>query len=343
MISILKSVGDLSRLDELEKRESLSRAIRDCYSLAIHSTAHYAVEIDLALAVELRKNLKDIEVRSRAAASVEELRAAQSSFRGELREYRDKSAEKLAKMRKEVENATAAMTVFAETVASNGDDHEQEVSSQLHTLESATRGTSLEQIRNGVGIAVSGIQTSVHRIQRENQLVIAQLQDEIRVLHVQMEEERKALYTDRASGAWNRQKIDIHLDNLLRQNQSFCLLLVRVRNLKRIESQHSRNVVESVLKSLITRFSILTGEEAVIGRWTEDQFVTVLEVPPGRAMALSGEASRKLSGNYAAQENGLSHTVAVQATAGVVDRAEETDSSIFHERLNKLSAAISGA
>jgi len=342
LISIRKSVDDLSRLEELEKREALSSAIRDCYALAIHSTAHYAVEVDAALAVELRANLLKIEDQSRAAVSAAQLRSAQSSFRGELREYRDKSNAQLQKMRKEVENATAAMTIFAETVSSNGENHEQEVAAQLAGLESTARSNNIAVIRSGIGTTIAGIQSSVVQIQRSNQLVIAQLQDEIRVLHLQIEQERKALFTDRASGAWNRQKIDIHLDNLLRQNQPFCLLLVWVRNLKRVDSQHSRTVVEGTLKALITRFSTIMPEDAVIGRWTEDQFVAVLDVPPGQAIPLSAEATRKLSGGYAVQENGMSKTVTLQTTAGVIDRNAGADSATFRLKLEQLAGAISG-
>lgn len=342
MISIRKSVDDLSRLDEIEKREALSKTILECYALAIHSAAHYAVEVDPALAVEFRDHLKKIEEQSRASVSSDQLRSAQSSFRGELREYRDKSTAQLLKMRKEVESATAAMTIFAETVAFNGQNHEHEVSSHLQGLESTARCNNIEEIRGGISTAVGGIQSSVQQIQRSNQLVIAQLQDEIRVLHLQIEQERKALFTDRASGAWNRQKIDIHLDNLLRQNQPFCLLLVWVRNLKRIESQHSRTVVEGTLKALISRFAAITGDEAVLGRWTEDQFVAVLDVPPGRAISLSTEATRKLSGSYAVQENGLSQNVTLQATAGVIDRNPGADSATFHHKLEQLAGAISG-
>jgi GGDEF domain-containing protein len=343
LISIRKSVDDLSRLEELEKREALSSAIRDCYTLAIHTTAHYAVEVDAALAVELRANLLKIEDQSRVAVSAEQLRSAQSSFRGELREYRDKSNAQLQKMRKEVENATAAMTIFAETVSSNGENHEHEVAAQLAGLESSARSNNIAAIRNGIGATIAGIQSSVVQIQRSNQLVVAQLQDEIRVLHLQIEQERKALFTDRASGAWNRQKIDIHLDNLLRQNQPFCLLLVWVRNLKRVDSQHSRTVVEGTLKALITRFSTIMPEDTVIGRWTEDQFVAVLDVPPGQAIPLSAEATRKLSGGYAVQENGMSQTVTLQATAGVIDRNTGADAATFHLKLEQLAGAISGA
>jgi GGDEF domain-containing protein len=343
LISIRKSVDDLTRLEELEKREALSKTLQDCYALAIHSAAHYAVEVDPALAVGFRGHLTIIEEQSRAAVSAEQLHSAYSSFRGELREYRDKSVEQLKKMRLEVEQAAAAMTIFAETVSSSGDDHALEVSTQLRSLESNSRANTVEEIRGAIGAAVQGIQSSVEQIQRSNQLIVAQLQDEIRVLHLQFEQERNSLFTDRASGAWNRQKINLHLDNLLRQNQPFCLLLVWARNLKRIESQHSCAIVEGTLKALISRFTALAGEDAVIGRWTDDQFVAILDVPPGRAMPLSAEAARKLSGNYSIQENGLSQNITVQATAGVIDRNLGADAATFHQKLEQLAGAISGA
>jgi GGDEF domain-containing protein len=343
LISIRKSVNDLERLQELEKREDLSGAILECYTLAIDSAAHYAVEVHPTLAVQFRAHLKVIETQSRAAVSGTQLRDVQSSFRGELRDYRDKSAEQLKKMRKEIEDATAAMQIFADTVASNGENHEQEVSAQLRGLENTAQNTNVAEIRAGIGTVVKGIESSVLGMQRANQLIVAQLQDEIRVLHQQIELERKALYTDHASGAWNRQKIDTHLDNLLRQNRPFCLLLVWVRNLKRLETQHSRTVVEGTLRALINRFAALLGEEGVIGRWSNDQFVAVLDMPVARAIALSGEATTKLSGTYAEQENGLAQRITVQATAGIIERPTGADTATFHQKLEQLSEAISGA
>lgn len=343
MISIRKTVSDLERIEELEKREQLSSTILDCYSMAIHSAGHYAVEVDTALAAEFRKNLKLIEDQTRSATTPEQLRSAQSSFRGELREYRDKSNERLNRMRKEMKNATAAMAAFAETVASNGISHEREVDNELRGLESTAQSSSLEEIRRGIGMAVCQIETSVQQIQRGNQLVVAQLQDEIRLLHEKIDEERKALETDRASGAWNREKIDAHIDNLLRQNRPFCLLLVWINNFKRIESQHSRTVVEGTLKALTERFIALAGGDAVIGRWAKDQFVAVLDLTPGHAIALSTEATRKLSGNYAVQENGLAQKVTLQATSGIIDRQGNVDSATFHQKLQQLAGAICGA
>jgi hypothetical protein len=38
---------------------------------------------------------------------------------------------------------------------------------------------------------------------------------------------------------------------------------------------------------LISRFATMTGEEGVVGRWSTDQFVAILDMPAARAMALS--------------------------------------------------------
>ncbi|HVO98323.1 MAG TPA: diguanylate cyclase [Bryobacteraceae bacterium] len=343
VISIRKSVSDLDRLDEMRKRDEITNRILDCYALAIQSAAHYAVDVDPLLAAEHRARLQTLEDKARAVASEAQLRDVQSSLRGELRDYRERNAEVLKKIHQELENAAAAMMIFADTVAANGTNHEHEVNAQLRRLESTSHGTHIEEMRAGIGAAIENIQSSIQQMQRGNQLIVSQLQDEIRILHQQIDAERKALCTDRASGAWNRQKMEQHIDNLLGQNQPFCLLLVWVRNYKRLESQFSRNVLENTLKALFTRLAAIAGHEAVIGRWREDQFVAVLDLIPGHAISLTAEVNRKLSGGYSVQENGLAQKVAVQAVAGVVDRLRGVDGGKFREKLDQLSIAISGA
>jgi hypothetical protein len=262
LISIRKSVTHLECLDEERKiRDDLFSALVECYALAIDSSAHCSIEVDPFLPGELRSHLKVMGAQVRAAVSGDQLRGVQSAFHGELCDYRDQSTEQLKKVRKEIVDATAAMQIFADTVASNGENHEREVSTQLGGLEHATQHNSIEQIRTGVGAAIHGIESSVLEMKRGNQLIVAQLQDEIRVLHQEIEQERKALYTDSTSGAWNRQKVNTDLDNLLRRKHPFCVLLMRVRNLKHLETQYSHNIVQSTLKLLLSRFADMTGSD----------------------------------------------------------------------------------
>ncbi|PYT19173.1 MAG: hypothetical protein DMG59_01520 [Acidobacteria bacterium] len=337
MISIRKTVNEMDRLDELQ------RVTADCYRLAIDSAAHYAVQIDQVQAAEFRLHLRLIEDQLRSASGTHDLRAVQSSFRGELRDYRDKAHEQIARLRREVESAALAMQAFAESVTANDSDCEERLKGELRRLETAAKSDDLTEIRSHIRTATAGIAATFEQARRANQLVVVQLQDEIRALHQEMEKERRALFTDRSSGVWNRQKMDCRIEELLRRGEAFCLLMVRVRNLKRLERQYSRTVVEGTLKALLQRFYGSLGDDAMIGRWSEQEFVAILDVDAARGMAISQEVARKLSGPYSIQENGLAQKVTLQVASGMIDCAAGSAPAGFLEKLAHMAGAISGS
>jgi GGDEF domain-containing protein len=318
----------------------LQRVTLDCYALAIASAAQYAVEVDPAETAQFRERLRSLEKLLQTPPNPGAVQAVGASFRGELREYRDQAQERIARLRREMLSAAEAMKVFADGVATNGAGHEKELEEELHDLTILARSEDLRKIREGIQAATQGLAASFDKMRRGNQLVIAQLQDEIRLLHQEMQAERRSLLTDSASGAWNRQKISGRMDELLRLDEPFCLLLIRIRNLKQLDIRHSRNALEGALKAVFKRLQSMTGEEATIGRWSEEEFAIILPIEPPDAMALSREAARKLSGDYTVQENGLAKSVAFQVTAGIDDRRAGADPAKFLHKVEQLSEAL---
>jgi GGDEF domain-containing protein len=336
LISIRKS---LTELDRQELQETTAR----CYALALRSTAQYAIEPEPGQAAEFREHLAVLQQKLEASGTSEDVQAVQASFRGELRDYRDKIHEKIGALRKEMEAAAAAMQIFADGVTVSGADYDQQVKQQLVQLDATAASNDLGQIRRGIHSATTGIAASIDQMRRGNQLVIAGLRDEIRLLHRAIESERRSLFTDRSSGVWNRHKMDERIDELLRLNEPFCLLLIFVQNLKSLDSLHSRTVTEGALKALLQRFGALLGEDAMIGRWSEDEFAAILEVAPAAALSFSREAARKLSGNYSVQENGLARNVELQAMAGVIEREPAANREDFRKKLDKLAGALAAS
>jgi GGDEF domain-containing protein len=212
---------------------------------------------------------------------------------------------------------------------------------ELKHLDVLTTYEDLGEIRHGLQDARSNLAASFEQLRRSNQLVIAQLQDEIRLLHQAIQSERRALFTDRSSGAWNHQKMAERIEELLRQDDPFCLLLVKVRNFKRTEGRHSRTVVEGALKSILTRFQNLAGEDAMLGRWSENEFLAILPMEPADALTLSREATRKLSGNYSVQENGVAQNIVLQVNSGIVERKVRELPARFHKKLEQLTETLS--
>jgi GGDEF domain-containing protein len=334
LVSILKSVNELEEFARLQEQTKSS------YAMAIRSSAEYVVELDAAQAAEFRQHLGALQQAAQAACQTEDFQAIESSFRGELRDYRDRAQDWLARMRSEMQGTAQALQSLADGLSSTGTDYEQQLNADLQALRNASDGHNLAQIRTTIKSAVASIALSLDQMQRANHLTIAQLHDEIRLLHREMDNERKAFFTDPASGAWNREKMAGRIEELLDRGEAFCVVIAWLNNFKRTKGKVSQTVIEGALKALVKRAHGLLGRDAMFGRWDEDEFVVIVEAVTARAIAVSTELSQQLSLRYVVQQDGVSHQLPVRVTTTLVDRSPGSDAGQFRERLKHASVAL---
>jgi GGDEF domain-containing protein len=325
MISLRKAATELDRLEELQQ------TLAKCYALAIKSSAEYAVELDPHSTEYFRQRLQLLDAQCGQASSPDHYNAVQASLRGELR------------MRKDLQNAAAAMKVFAETVTASGNDCDLQLRQEVKQLEELAATDDIERIRCGIESTTGAIIRTYGELRRSHQLVVTQLQDEIRTLHQAMDNERSRMDRDHVSGAWNRQKLNERIERLLQQNDSFCVLLVSARNLRRLERQHSSAVMTDALRTLVQQFDGILGGEAMIGRWSEDVFSAILDMDPSSAMALSTEINRKLSMSFPVWTSGVAQMLTIETSTGIVDRRRDSDPSKFYRKLEQMAAAMAGS
>jgi len=336
MISIRQSVNDLERLAELQK-STLS-----CYQLAIRAAADYAVELDSTQAIEYRQHLLALQRALDKASRTEDFEAVESSFRGELRDYRDRSNHWLEKARGDLQAATDAMQTLARTVAASGTDHAKVLKTDLEKLVTISDSRDLSEIRTVIRDTAHSISESYQSMQRETQLVVAQLHDELRSLHREIDSERKALFTDQASGAWTREKLTFRMGELLHRGDGFCVVVLWIANMKRLRASGSAFAVDGALQAMVKRLRELVSTDASIGRWGEEEFAVILELVPSTALALSAEMAQTLSTRYSVQENGVSQNLTLRIATALVDCAPGGDPGKFREKLQSLSTAMQG-
>jgi GGDEF domain-containing protein len=336
LISIRKSVNDLERIAELQK------ATASCYDLALRASAEYVVELEPSDAAEFRKHLFALQDSLEKASCPEDFKAVQSSFRGELRDYRDKSLDAIEKTRSDLKAAAEAMRVLANTVAANGTDHAKVLTADLQNLAAIADTSDLGRIRSVIKTSAQNISQSFEHMQRETQLVVAQLHDEIRSLHREMSNERKALYTDAASGGWNRDKLNLRLEDLLSSGEGFTAVILWISNLKRLESSCSQPVIDGALKGMVKRLNGIVGSDSMVGRWSREEFVVFLELDSSAAVSLCAEMTQVLSTRYAVQENGVSQHLTLRVATAVADRPPASNPERFREKLQLLAGAMQG-
>ena len=326
--------------NEIDRLENQLRIVAEVNAQGIRSVAEYAVEIEPVSAREFRDHLRALQRRVVAARSTDEWRAVQASFRGELRAYKYQAASELERLRGEIQAAGEAVHQFAETVTVSGADHEAQLKENLDRLDVISRSGDLDGIRGGIRGITDSIFESIHVMQRNHQAAVAQLKDEIRVLHEQMDKARNAEWIDAATGFWNRKKLDARIAEFIAMDRLFCLLLARVRSLPQVMARYSEAAVRVCTKSLLQRFHGIAGREAVIGHWDESSFAAILEIPAPVARDLSRIVAQRLSGAYSVQQNGASQSISLVAVAGVVERLTGVDEATYQRRLRKMAEAL---
>jgi GGDEF domain-containing protein len=324
----------------MERLERFKNIALECYALAIASTEQNVIEVDQEQASLFRAELQALANKLGEATTPEQVRKIQDLFREDLREYRDSTHEQIRQLRKEMGAALSALDEFAGGTAARGDDHEKELKQALKSLETAAFSGRFEDVRAAIRAASADILSSFEQMRAQNQLAVAQLKDEIRLLHQGIQAGRRSVA--QPSETWNRYEIDHQIDEMLKQNTSFCLVLIVLKNLKPLTSRYSGSAVEDALQGLQVRLREALGGASTLGRWTANQFIAILNLSPSAAMAASRNAAQKLAEPYSLTHNGVPSTLVFQVSAGVVDHQAGADVLKFQAKLASLSVALGG-
>jgi GGDEF domain-containing protein len=329
-------------LSQLEKLEEVQRALLASYDEILRAAAEYPVEVDAVQASLHRQHLEALRTTLGRVSGPADLAAIHSSFRGELREYQEQANAWLARMRVELRAAAEAIDALSERVVANGNEAGAQLKGDLCRLNAAVETEDLSGIRSIVPQVAAGIERNHQQMRDANHLLIAQFLDEIRTLHSQLDDTRRTLFVDRASGAWNRQKMETRIDELLERCEAFCVILAWVNNLKRLEPSEPPTVIQGALKAMVQRIGGIAGAGATAGRWADDQFAIILDLDAAAASAICRDLVRELSTPYAILDQGRCQHVSLRVTTVVVDYPLGSDPKKFRNRLNQMSEVLPG-
>jgi GGDEF domain-containing protein len=331
LISLLKTVTELDRLEELH------RTVVDCYSEALRSSGEYAVELETSETAHFRSQLQALREKLQAAADPRQIESVQSSFDAELKDYWDKTRAQIQRLRKDVQAAAAAVEVFAGSVTESETLLEHGLKRELQHLSKTAASEDIREIRGAIHAATAKIAASVDQMRTGNQLAIAQLKDEIRLLHQEVQAARR-----KADPAPEERPVDNRIDQLIRQNTSFSVLLVVVRNFEGLRNRYSASVIASAIRDFQVRFENILPAPATVSRWGQDRFAAILGTPLSNAMEMSNEVVHKLSGPFIESEPGASHSIVFAPRAGVIEFRPGSDPVKFQAKLKQLSETLAG-
>jgi GGDEF domain-containing protein len=315
-LSVYKMISIRKNVDELERCSQTRDLALDCYISALRNAAHYAIELDPQLTTPYRQYLGNLASEV-AAGQPEAMTESRATLRGLMRDYRDKASEFLGKLQGELAGTARALQEILETMTQGDGNHEVQLRGALARLRSIANSTEGSAVRETIAAATGSIEDSLEQIRKQHQVTVSQFLTEIRMLHKRIDVLEAASAIDELTKLFNHSE----LEDRIRTSGStaYCLLLVRVAGLRAAAVNFSPAVSAELTGAFIKRLRNSLPENAVIGRWAEEDFVVILSAPKTEVMNSGKFIAEHLGGSYACIQNGKTVRPSLQLRIGVVE------------------------
>jgi len=309
MISLLKPMNDLDRCQQAHD------LALDCYLAAIRNIAHYAVELEPETTTLHRKYLDDLAAQVSTGTS-DILAESRATVRGLLRDYRDQTSRYLSGLRQELSDAVIALERTLEALAQCDGDH----GAQLRHAVARLRAVPVEAgnaVREVIFGAASTIESSLESVKKQHQLTVAQFVIEIGILHKRIDALESSASTDRLTRLFNREEMEARISAA--RPAKISVLLLKTGGLRAAETRFGRDVAEELAGAFAKRLHNSLPSTAVIGRWSEEAFLAILQTDQRETAALASRISESLAGAYACLKAGKTVRPVIHLRVGIVD------------------------
>jgi GGDEF domain-containing protein len=291
----------------------------ECYLAAIQNIAHYAVELDAEITGPYVKYLAGLAAEVQAAPS-QALPESRSTLRGLLRDYRDKAAQFLGRLRQQLESTAKALQETVEALAQSDGDHSTRLRDTLKEVRAAAATPEGAPLRTILTAAVDSIEGDLAQMRREQQFTMAQLQTEVRILHRRVESLQNAAAMDQASKFSSRRSIEEYIESL--PPSGFMVLILKSHGLAQARAKYGASIADELVATFARRMRNCVPRDAVVGRWNEQDFVAVLPVFQGKGRADLQAVSDHLSMPYACMMAGKVVRISLEVSVEVLPAAE---------------------
>jgi GGDEF domain-containing protein len=334
MISLKKSLSDFDRLEAMQKAAS------ECYRAAVATTGEHVVETDKSLTRHFREELESLSRRVRSAETADELSETRISFAQHLEEYARQGSRYLRSLKEQVTATRRALADVVDSLAQGEDNEQPRIEADLTRLEEIANRPAVRDICPEMSVVVASIGDGVIRMKKKNQLVVAQLRDELHSLQTTLDKAQQNARRDERSGLMNRVDLIGRIRQGIAARKTFALILVSIRNGSYLTSAHGGEVMDSVLDEFAQRLPDVVGPKTVRGHWNRFACLTILDRPKSEALELADRIASRLAGPYFPPGSAGGRTITLRLATGVVEAGPGDSEGRLLATIEKLLAAL---
>lgn len=334
MISLKKSLSDLDRLAMIQKVAS------ECYRAAVASASEHVVETDKSLTRLFREELESLSRRVKAAETADELSETRISFAQHLEQYARQGSRYLRSLKEQVTATRRALADVVDSLAQGEDNEQFRIETDLTRLEEIANRPAVRDVCPEMSVVVASIGDGVSKLKKKNQLVVAQLQDELHSLQTTLDKAQQNARRDERPGLMNRMDLIGQIRRSIVARKTFSLILVSVGNAPYLAGVHGGEAMDSVLDEFAQRLPDVVGPKAIRGHWNRFSFLTILDRPKPEAVELADRLATRLAGPYFPSGSAGGRAITLRLTTGVVEAGPGDSEGRLLAAIEQLLAAL---
>ncbi len=318
----------MERLDECERR--LETAL-ECYQAALLSLETNVVPVREDLAERLEVQLRQLRKNVKEGATTAVLYECRATLDRELGRYFSNAKDVLNQRDREVRKIIRTLAEAAATLARHHDLHSERLFGFTQRLEELSAIDDLVEIRRRLCAEVSDLRACVEAMKNSNGVSVEILRRELQSFRRRLEHAEAIANTDRLTGAASRTETERVLEENIRSEATFSVLLLDLDDFKSINDRHGHQAGDLVLKMFARRLKNSVRPHDSVGRWGGDEFLVLL---PGCGLSAAIERAKELSekccAEYELPFEGRRVKIAIRASIGAVEhRWGETSEHLF--------------
>jgi len=287
------------------------------YRAALLDMAKSSVQACSPVSTEMQQSLIGLEATLAGNLTPALIAQIQNNVEKELGKWGGRTADYFKAKANEVKELLIVLAKTAESVG----ERDQRYASRFTELTSELRTIAdledIGQVRTSLVQRATELKGYVEQMSRESKKSVAQLQAEVSTYETKLKAVEELALRDTLTGLANRRNVEERIEWRIKHQQEFTLVILDLNHFKKVNDTHGHNAGDSLLKQFAQELRGCIRSTDVVGRWSGDEFVIILDCDLRAAKSQLERVQKWVFGEYPIQTGKGEVKINVTAAIGL--------------------------
>jgi len=285
-----------------------------------------------AVGSELQHNLTGLEGRLSMTPTPSLMQATEEQVEEHLQRWAGHTSDYFKAKTNEVKELLIVLARTAESLGERDQRYANHFGQFTSRLQAIADLEDLTNVRASLVQRATELKTYVDRMEEDSHQAIAQLRAEVSTYETKLRAAEELALRDALTGLANRRNVEERIAWRIVQQQMFCVVILDLNGFKLVNDQYGHLAGDILLKQFSQELRANMRATDVVGRWSGDEFIAVLDCDLASAKSQVERMRQWVFGEYTLQlnPNAGEAKVTVDAAVGVVQwKPEETIQAVI--------------